>query len=98
MACDGLADSARSDALTCSPACRTWLHRHPARLAQVQRIGKRFDLTPAQMQYGAAMARLVPDAWAQMARGVTEAAIRDAVRAVYFDILLAATRDAKAAA
>lgn len=31
LACEGLAGVSRSDALTCSPACRVWLHRHPTK-------------------------------------------------------------------
>lgn len=69
LACDLLADSMRSDALTCSPRCRVWLHRHPERLERLQALCAPMRLAPAMVQESLAIERLRPDLRARIAAG-----------------------------
>jgi hypothetical protein len=61
VACRGLADATRNDRLTCSPACRVRLHRHPELLASVRRAAEQCHVAIASILQGAAIDRLRPD-------------------------------------
>lgn len=61
LACDLLAESTRSDAITCSPRCRVWLHRNPERLDRLRRICEGLKVTPGMVQESSAIGRLRPD-------------------------------------
>jgi len=67
-ACDKLAHAERAHAITCSPACRVWLHRHPERLADLKAACASLDVTPALVQEAAAINLLLPEATARIDR------------------------------
>lgn len=64
--CDTLFKATRR--LTCSPACRTLLKRHPEQLQELRQIGERFGTTP----FGVLVMR------AALAQLIEEEAIREA--------------------
>jgi len=60
-ACGGLADSTRRHAITCSPACRVRLHRHPEIMRDwVERAEQIGVCIPYMLEINAA-AELLPD-------------------------------------
>lgn len=61
--CDLLADSERSDAITCSPACRVAWHRNPRRAEILESMKKPFfeGVTPAGVARIRAVNILRPD-------------------------------------
>jgi hypothetical protein len=74
--CDLLATSKRSDALTCSPACRVRAHRS-GKIKQLHAIASQLVLTnnrtgktvPAIIQHCSAVRRLRPDLFQQIEAG-----------------------------
>jgi hypothetical protein len=61
VACGLLAPSNRSDAVTCSPKCRVWLHRHPEQLAQLKAACDGLEVSVAMTLQVAAVDLLRPD-------------------------------------
>jgi len=58
--CNLLAQSDRSDALTCSPACRVRAHRN-GELKRLRSSATALDIRPALIQRAKAVTRLQPD-------------------------------------
>lgn len=58
--CDKLAESERSDAITCSTACRVRAHRNGS-MKTLRAIAKVWDITPALIQRAAAIEELAPE-------------------------------------
>ncbi len=85
--CDDLAESPRSDALTCSAACRTAAHRHSEALQRLKAIAAGSHIHPALILQARAIRRLLPPEDVQaLAAGqgcVTDKRIRAKVEAVY---------------
>ncbi len=69
IACDKLAESHRGHAVTCSPACRVWIHRHPERLASLRATCEALKVEPGMVQECAAAGRLRPDLSALIGAG-----------------------------
>ncbi|HEX7349069.1 MAG TPA: hypothetical protein VF264_05430 [Rhodanobacteraceae bacterium] len=93
IACGRLADSQRSDAITCSPACRVWLHRHPERLDAIKRTCAGPGIPVAMLQEANAIRALLPDTSDRIARGEVEMEdVRGDVWRAFWALL---TKDAK---
>jgi hypothetical protein len=60
-ACDKLSTSERSHTTTCSPACRTRLHRDPDRMRLTEAICKAYQITVASVLEARAIDILRPD-------------------------------------
>jgi hypothetical protein len=95
VACDRIALSNRASALTCSSGCRTWLHRHPARLQTLEAMCAPLPMvSPALVQSVEAVKRLRPDLFDLIVAGQRE---YDDVRAeVYAAALALAAKQAAA--
>lgn len=61
LGCGRLAESSRSDARTCSPACRVSAHRHGEHTQHILDIARSLDVTIAQVLHAQAIAELLPD-------------------------------------
>ncbi len=72
VGCDKLALSERSSSITCSATCRSYMHRHPARLNEIKAECARRKIKPAMVQQCAAVIRLRPDLSERIARGEIE--------------------------
>lgn len=72
IGCDGLACSARSHTITCSPACRVRIHRHPDELRRLEALAASTGTTVMDLQDAAAMQRLRPVLTARVASGEVE--------------------------
>lgn len=70
--CDRLACSDRSHAITCSPACRVRVHRHPDALRRLEALAAPVHITVMDIQDAAAVKRLRPDLSARIASGEVE--------------------------
>ncbi len=91
--CDGLADAARRDVITCSPACRVAWHRDTDRRRTLTTDAERWDITVAQLLQAAAVDRLRPDlADAVIAGRVTLADISADVWRAYWAAVMAAAK------
>lgn len=80
--CDKLAESERSDAITCSTACRVSAHRNGS-IKTLRAIAKAWDITPALIQRVAAIKELAPE---------FEGALRDGTRQIDDDEIHATVR------
>jgi hypothetical protein len=60
VGCGLLAESERSDAVTCSPACRVRAHRS-GQLKRLREAADAMDITVALIQQSAAIKELAPD-------------------------------------
>jgi hypothetical protein len=88
-ACGGLAPSNRRDSITCSGACRVYLHRHPEVLAHLRAIATRFETSVATVLRARAIGLLRPDLSEQVSAGtVTIETAQPAVWTAYWDGLL----------
>lgn len=58
--CDKLAESERSDAITCSTACRVRAHRNGS-IKTLRVIAKAWEVTPALIQRATAIKELAPE-------------------------------------
>jgi hypothetical protein len=74
--CDLLAESARSDCMTCSPACRVRAYRS-GDLKRLRDHAALFHLPPAAVQHAKAMRRLLPNRDAEMMQRMSERTTRD---------------------
>jgi hypothetical protein len=93
LGCDFLADSTRSDALTCSPACRVRVHRHPEGQARLRKDAEAFGITPASILQAAAIYVLRPDLGDAVLAGTrTLADIEPEIYGAYLARVLAAER------
>ena len=72
VGCDLLACSERSHAVTCSPACRVRVHRHPDELRRVEALATSMHITVMDIQDAVAMQRLRPDLTARVTSGEVE--------------------------
>jgi hypothetical protein len=70
--CDGLSTSERSDALTCSGACRVRAHRN-SQLKVTREQARSIRVPPALLQQCAAIERLRPDLAQEIAAGRLDA-------------------------
>ena len=61
LGCGLLAESSRSDAYTCSPACRVRVHRHGEHKQRILNIARALDVTLAQVLHSQAIVELLPD-------------------------------------
>ena len=61
LGCDRLTSSSRAHAITCSPACRVRLHRHPEPLRQLEGICAQMDTPVPRVLDARAVMRLRPD-------------------------------------
>lgn len=87
-ACDGLSDTSRADTVTCSPACRVALHRHPQRLAHLQAVARASDVTVAAILRCAAVRLLCPELVNPIMAGtLTIAEAQPEVRRAYWALL-----------
>ena len=94
LGCDGLFTTARADTLTCSPACRVRVHRHPEALASLRTTAKRLDITAASILRAAAIDRVRPDLVAAIRAGsLTLDDAQPEVWRAFWDRLCAATRE-----
>jgi hypothetical protein len=66
--CGLLADSLRSDVITCSPACRVRAHRNGSAEA-LRRLAARFDIRPGLLSEARAVIWLRPDLESRIAAG-----------------------------
>jgi len=91
-ACGLLAESSRTHAITCSPTCRVWLHRHPEHVAANVAICAAMKITLAGMLEASAVQRLRPDLAAKIARGEVEVEdVRTEVHADFMRLVFAQT-------
>lgn len=72
LGCDGLATSARSHAITCSPACRVRVHRHPEKLRFLEAEARKIKVTVPFMLDMEAALLLLPDVEPAIALGEVE--------------------------
>lgn len=72
VGCDRLACSDRSHAITCSPACRVRVHRHPDALRRLEALAAPVHITVMDIQDADAVRRLRPDLGARIASGEVE--------------------------
>lgn len=61
LGCGLLAESSRSDACTCSPACRVRAHRHGEHTQRLHAIAKGLDVSIAQVLHAKAIGELLPE-------------------------------------
>lgn len=93
LGCDGLADAERKDQITCSPACRSRVHRAPEQRQRLAAIAEQWEITIAGILQAAALDRLRPDLGeAVLAGRLTMAAIRGDVWTAYMAARTAALR------
>lgn len=71
-ACDLLAESGRSDTITCSPRCRAWLHRNRHHLDGLQAQCDAMKITLQLVLQAKAVYRLRPDLSAKVIAGNLE--------------------------
>ena len=77
LGCYRLAESHRGHSITCSPRCRTWLHRNPARLQSLDATCAGMGIKPALTLECAAVGHLRPDLFDRIRAGELElAAVR----------------------
>lgn len=105
-ACDDLADSGRPDAVTCSPACRVWLHRHPDHREPLEMATAHANalgaddcvIPPAMILQHKAIVRLRPDLADEIKAGKRSVDdCRADVYQAYLEIIVrAATEDTEA--
>lgn len=70
----GRLDEGRRDQLTCSTACRVWLHRHPAILVRLRAVARHCDVPVSGLLHAHAIVALCPELEAPiMARTLTMA-------------------------
>lgn len=58
LRCNGIFFTGRRDAFLCSGACRVWLHRHPERREQLERIAYEVEV-----DYLPVLARVLAERW-----------------------------------
>jgi hypothetical protein len=90
--CDRLFEASRSDQFTCSPACRTEIHRKPEKLALTRKLARQGAVSIAQVLRDAAMARLIPDGdpvARRIIHGETSRAELERIVSERFDALIA---------
>lgn len=95
--CDKLAESERSDAITCSTACRVRAHRNGS-LKTLRAIAKAWDITPAMIQRAAAIEELAPEfegALLDGTRQIDEDEIRETVYRRFIERAMTAARAAQ---
>lgn len=68
-ACGALHEVARRDALTCSVACRVWLHRHPDHLAELRALAGSARIEVFDIIEAKAIRELRPDLADRMVSG-----------------------------
>lgn len=66
--CDGLSESERRDAATCSPACRVAFHRSQ-RGAELRQIADSLQVTVASVGHVNAIKRLIPESLEKLTSG-----------------------------
>lgn len=93
VGCGLLALTQRSDTLTCSPACRVRLHRHPELIAELKADAERYDVSVASILQAAAIDRLRPDLGDEILAG--RRTIADVQGEVVHACTLAALRQAE---
>lgn len=68
-ACDGLFEASRADQVTCSPACRVRLHRHPELVAHQRQMAAHMAVPLVLMLKAGAIRRLCPELEAPIMAG-----------------------------
>ncbi len=66
--CGLLSCSERSDAVTCSNACRVIVHRS-GKAKRLRALAEAYDITPAMIQQGAAIQQLAPELAGELLSG-----------------------------
>ena len=61
ISCNKLCDSQRAHAVTCSPACRTAVHRKPERFDELKKLCEQWRAQPALVLQARALDLLRPD-------------------------------------
>jgi hypothetical protein len=78
--CECLTDVGRCDAITCSPRCRVYLHRHPKCLDRLREIARGLRVDLFGILEAGAIRSLRPDLADRVAAGELEIAdVRDEV-------------------
>ena len=88
LGCNLLASPERSDAVTCSTACRVKVHRS-GYLKELRKFAESMDVTVPMMQQVDAINRLVPDLAAELRFGrrrKIDNEVRQAVWAAYWKL------------
>ena len=97
VACGCLAHSERADAVTCCPACRAWVHRHPENLEQLKRIADAFEVPVSMIPEVRAACCLLSAADVQAVESgtasVTDARIRDQVERAFLKLVFQAVHE-----